>query len=249
MLVFGVDVPDLSRRGSDDFTYQQGAYTFADINSFNAKPALPAFASRPATAIWFSGNALFPALSKTACASSRISLSPSACAIISRTISTTIRTTLRRALRLPGRPGRRAKSFSAAAPAFSMTAPATANIADLLHYDGTTLLRQFLPSANERARSVSGDSDGPCRRPHQPGGARSACCEFRKSFNTALGSSGRSLRRARLAPPTSARAVLTLFMSRDINAPLAPDYLARPNSAVGQIRQIESEGYQKGQFA
>jgi hypothetical protein len=39
---------------------------------------------------------------------------------------------------------------------------------------------------------------------------------------------------------------IDLFMSRDINAPLAPDYLARPNPAFGQIRQMESEGYQKG---
>src|SRR5258708_440257 len=36
MLVFGVDVSHLSRRGSDDFTYQQGAYTFPDIKTYNA---------------------------------------------------------------------------------------------------------------------------------------------------------------------------------------------------------------------
>src|SRR5260221_8029425 len=39
MLVFGVDVPDLSRRGSDDLTNQQGTYTFADINAFKANQA------------------------------------------------------------------------------------------------------------------------------------------------------------------------------------------------------------------
>ena len=33
---FGVETPDLSRRGADDFTYAQGAYTFADINAYEA---------------------------------------------------------------------------------------------------------------------------------------------------------------------------------------------------------------------
>jgi hypothetical protein len=39
---------------------------------------------------------------------------------------------------------------------------------------------------------------------------------------------------------------IDLFRSRDINAPLPPDFLARPNPALGQVRQIESEGYLKG---
>jgi len=39
---------------------------------------------------------------------------------------------------------------------------------------------------------------------------------------------------------------IDLFRSRDINAPLPPDYLARPDVSMGQVRQIESRGYQKG---
>ena len=39
---------------------------------------------------------------------------------------------------------------------------------------------------------------------------------------------------------------IDLFRSRDINAPLPPAYLERPNTTNGQIRQMESEGYQKG---
>ena len=36
----------------------------------------------------------------------------------------------------------------------------------------------------------------------------------------------------------------SLFRSRDVNAPVAPLYLVRPNPAYGQIRQIESTGRQ-----
>jgi hypothetical protein len=37
----------------------------------------------------------------------------------------------------------------------------------------------------------------------------------------------------------------TLLRSRDINAPLPPDYVTRPNSAFGVVRQIESTGRQR----
>jgi hypothetical protein len=36
------------------------------------------------------------------------------------------------------------------------------------------------------------------------------------------------------------------FRSRDINAPLPPDYRTRPNGNLGVVRQIESEGRQRG---
>jgi hypothetical protein len=38
---------------------------------------------------------------------------------------------------------------------------------------------------------------------------------------------------------------IDLFLSRDINAPPPPDFIARPNPSLGQERQLESEGYQK----
>jgi hypothetical protein len=38
---------------------------------------------------------------------------------------------------------------------------------------------------------------------------------------------------------------IDLFRSQDVNAPLPPDYLARPDAQVGQVRQMESAGYQK----
>ena len=54
-LVFGVDIPDLSRRGADDFTNQQGTYTFGDINAYSSlKPSDSRY--RPATVISSSGN-------------------------------------------------------------------------------------------------------------------------------------------------------------------------------------------------
>jgi len=39
---------------------------------------------------------------------------------------------------------------------------------------------------------------------------------------------------------------VALFRSRDVNAPLPPLYAVRPNSSIGVVRQIESEGRQIG---
>lgn len=39
---------------------------------------------------------------------------------------------------------------------------------------------------------------------------------------------------------------INLFRSRDINAPLPPDYLARPDSSLGVLREIESAGSSEG---
>jgi len=38
-LSFGVDIPDISRRGMDDFTNRAGTYTFADASDYPAAPA------------------------------------------------------------------------------------------------------------------------------------------------------------------------------------------------------------------
>ena len=40
---------------------------------------------------------------------------------------------------------------------------------------------------------------------------------------------------------------ISLFRSRDLNAPAAPDYLARPDANISVLRQIESSGRQEGQ--
>ena len=37
LLVFGIDVPDISRRGADDFTNSQGTYTFAGIDAYTSQ--------------------------------------------------------------------------------------------------------------------------------------------------------------------------------------------------------------------
>jgi hypothetical protein len=53
-------------------------------------------------------------------------------------------------------------------------------------------------------------------------------------------------KRTTIAATYSGSRAISLFRSRDINAPLAPDYLMVPNPALGFVRQIESAGRQAG---
>ena len=51
-LSFGIDIPDISRRGLDDFTNRAGTYTFASSADFTAATP-PLTWCRPARATWF----------------------------------------------------------------------------------------------------------------------------------------------------------------------------------------------------
>ncbi|HXJ15201.1 MAG TPA: carboxypeptidase regulatory-like domain-containing protein [Candidatus Limnocylindrales bacterium] len=244
MLVFGVDVPDLSRRGSDDFTNQQGTYTFADINSFNANQA----------------------------AGFRIQTGNGHLVFWERIVSGFIEDSVRIKPNLSFTLGVRyyfqnyfnndANNF---APRFAFAwAPKPQGkivfrggagvfydrsgnraIADLLHYDGKTLLRQIVtppPGGFVPYPIPPADLDGvPTSLVVLDPRVR-----IPQIVQYSFGIERQITAKSTLSATYVGTRGIDLFMSRDINAPLAPDYLARPNAEFGQIRQMESEGYQKG---
>ena len=244
MLVFGVDVPDLSRRGSDDFTYQQGAYTFADINAFNA--------NQPAGFRIQTGNGHLVFWER----------------IVSGFIEDSVRVKPNFSLTLGVRyyyqnyfnddPNNFAPRFAFAwapqpqgkivlrggAGVFYDRSGSRA-IADLLHYDGKTLLRQILPL------QTGGTVPFPVTPADLVGVPTSLVqldprLRIPQIVQYSIGIERQITAKSTLSATYVGTRGIDLFMSRDVNAPLAPDYLARPNAGFGQIRQIESEGYQKG---
>ncbi|HEV2101793.1 MAG TPA: TonB-dependent receptor [Candidatus Acidoferrum sp.] len=244
MLVFGVDVPDLSRRGNDDFTYQQGAYTFADINAFNAR--------QPAGFRIQTGNGHLVFWER----------------IVSGFIEDSVRIKPNFSVTLGARyyfsnyfnndPDNVAPRFAFAwAPkpqgkiilrggaGVFYDRPGNRNIADLLHYDGKTLLRQFLPL------QTNGLVPYPVTAADLVGIPTSLVVldprlRIPQIVQYSFGIERQITAKSTLSATYVGTRGIDLFVSRDINAPLAPDYLARPNAAFGQIRQIESEGYLKG---
>src|SRR5882724_4504186 len=144
MLVFGVDVPDLSRRGSDDFTYQQGAYTFATLTAFEANT--PA-GFRIQTG---NGHLVFWERIVSGFIEDSMRIKPN----LSVTLGVryyfqnyfnndTNNFAPRFAFAWAPRPQGKIVFRGGAGVFYDRSG--NRSIADLLHYDGSTLLRQFLP--------------------------------------------------------------------------------------------------------
>ncbi|HEV3419314.1 MAG TPA: carboxypeptidase regulatory-like domain-containing protein [Candidatus Acidoferrum sp.] len=244
MLVFGVDVPDLSRRGSDDFTNQQGTYTFADINAFNANQPV---GFRIQTG---NGHLVFWERIVSGFIEDSVRIKPN----LSVTLGVRYyfqnyfnddpnnfapRSAFAWAPRQQGK-----IVFRGGAGVFYDRSGNRA-IADLLHFDGKTLLRQILTP------SPGGFLPFPVTPADLAGVPTSLIVldprlRIPQIVQYSFGIERQITSKSTLSATYVGTRGIDLFMSRDINAPLAPDYLARPNPAFGQIRQMESEGYQEG---
>jgi len=237
LLNFGVDIPDISRRGADDFSNQLGTYTFASLADRQA--------NTPSTVVIQQGNGHLVFLEK----------------VISGFIEDSIRINPKFSVTVGLRyywqnffhddPNNFAPRFSFAfAPSsksktvfrggaglfYDRSGPRP--IADLLHFNGVDLLRFIVPNpsfpvtpaelAAVPASLVTLDS-----RFHIP---------YRVQYSFAIE------RQITAKSTFSAGYVgsrgISLFRSIDANAPLPP-FTDRPNPVIGQNRQLQSDGYQK----
>ena len=250
MLVFGVDVPDLSRRGSDDFTYQQGAYTFANIDNFNPGALLgPKFPSgfRIQTG---NGHLVFWERIVSGFIEDSVRIKPN----LSFTLGVRYyfqnyfnddvnNFAPRFAFAWAPRP--QGKIIFRGGAGVFYDRSGNRNIADLLHFNGQTLLRQiitpplnqFVPFPVTPADLVGVPTSLVMLDPR---------LRIPQIVQYSFGIERQITAKSTLSATYVGTRGIDLFVSRDINAPLAPDYLGRPNPAFGQIRQMESEGYQKG---
>ena len=236
-LIFGVDIPDISRRGMDDFTNMAGTYTFANLSAFQA--------GTPATYLVQRGQGHVVFLEK----------------VFSGFIEDTVRLKPGFSVSLGVRyywqnyfhdkaddfaprfgfawaPTKGSKTVFRGGVGVFYDRTGPRPIADLLHFNGASLLRFILekpsypatPAELAAAPTSVVVLDPNTRIPYtvqySMGVERQVTAKSTFSA-TYIGSRG-----------------IDLFRSRDINAP-PPNYLARPNPNLGQVRQIEPEGYQK----
>jgi hypothetical protein len=243
LLVFGVDVPDISRRGADDFTNSQGTYTFADMGAYNSQQP-SAFRIQTGN-----GHLVFWERTVAGFIEDTVRVRPSL------SVSMGLRYYFQNRFHNDGNNLAPRLSFAFAPSAKSHTVfrggtgfffdrSGPRPIADLLHFDGNNLLRLLLPLqpggsvpfpvmpadlANVPASLVV--LDPRARIPYV----------FQYSFGVERQITAKNT----LSATYVGNRGIDLFRSVDANAPQPPTYSSRSNPSVGQIRSIQSDGYQK----
>lgn len=236
---FGIDVPDISRRGEDDFTNQAGTYTFGSLADFQQGSAT--------TLLVQSGHGHLVFLEK----------------VLSGFVEDNIRLRSNFSVSLGLRyywqnyfhddannfaprfgfayaPSKDSKTVFRGGAGFFFDRSGPRPIADLLHFDGVHLLRfirnnvTYIPGTTPDLTGVPTSVvtlDPRARIPY--------------TVQYSAGMERQMTPKSTLSAMYIGSRGIKLFRSIDANAPLPPLYEARPNPGLGQDREIQSEGYQK----
>ena len=238
-LNFGIDVPDISRRGEDDFTNQAGTYTFGSLADFQAQQASAFFVQSG------HGHLVFLEKVLSGFIEDNFRLRPNFAVSLGLRYywqnyfhEDTNNFAPRFGFAYAPSKGSKIVFRGGAGVFFDRSGPRP--IADLLHFDGIHLLRfilnnvQYNPGLTPDLAGVPTSVvtlDPRARIPYtvqySAGIERQITAKSTLSA-TYVGSRG-----------------IKLFRSVDANAPLPPLFGPRPNGNLGQEREIQSDGYQK----
>jgi hypothetical protein len=244
-LLFGVDIPDISRRGMDDFTNMAGTYTFATLADFQA--------GTPGTYLVQKGNGHVVFLER----------------VLSGFIEDTIRLRPTFSVSLGVRyywqnyfhddannlaprfgfawaPTKNSKTIfrGGAGEFYDRTGPRP--IGDLLHFNGVNLQR-FILSNPQNPPFLFSYPVTPAQLTGVPTSVVVLDPRVRIPYTIqySFGIERQVTAKSTFSATYIGSRGIDLFRSRDVNAPPPPNFAARPNANLGQERQIESEGYQR----
>jgi len=244
-LLFGVDIPDISRRGMDDFTNMAGTYTFASLADFQA--------NKPGTFLVQKGNGHVVFLER----------------VLSGFIEDTIRLKPNLSVSLGLRyywqnyfhdypnnlaprfgfawaPTKNSKTIVRGGAGVFYDRSGPRPIADLLHFNGVNLLR-FILSNPQNPPFLFSYPVTPAQLAGAPTSVVVLDPRLRIPYTVqySMGIERQVTAKSTFSATYIGSRGIDLFRSRDINAPPPPNFAARPNPNLGQERQIESGGYQK----
>ncbi len=236
---FGVDIPDVSRRGLDDHTNFGGTFNFSSLEDYQNH--------RPYSFIYQSGNGHLVFVEKVLAGfvQDEIQIRPNF------TLSVGLRyywqnyfhddpNNFAPRLSFAYAPGKGRKTVIRGGSGFFYDRTGPGPIADTLRYNGQLLLRYVItnpgyPDPFPPAGSVASEPPGIVRL--DPGLGIPYTVQFSGGVEQQVHKSTVSIMYI------GSRGVGN-FRSRDVNAPLPPNYDARPDSSLSQVRQIEAAGRQ-----
>jgi hypothetical protein len=237
-LKFGIDVPDISRRGADDFTNTAGTYTFANLAAYEA--------SQPSTYLVQRGQGHLVFLERTVAGfiEDNLRLKPN----FSLTLGLRYYfqnyfhddvNNFAPRVAFAYAPTTNSKTVIRAGTGvfFDRTGPRP--IADLLHFNGVNLLRFIVtnPSYPVTAAQLAAVPTSVV--------VLDPRANIPYSVQFSAGIERQITAKSTLSASYVGSRGIGSFRSIDANAPPPPNYAARPNPNLGQERMIQSEGYQK----
>ncbi len=238
-LKFGIDVPDISRRGRDDDTNQLGTYSFASLNDYTRKSPFSYLVQSGQTHVAFVEKTVAGIFEDTVRASPKLSLAVGVRYYWQNYFHDIAHNVAPR-FSFAFAPKQKGGTVlrGGAGVFFDRTGPSP--ISDLLHFNGVLLKRYLLlnptdPATQAEIAAVSTSVvsiDPRARIPY--------------TLQYGIGVEQQITPKSSAAINYVGTRGIDRFRSVDQNAPLPPDFASRPNPSLGQIRELQSEGYLKG---
>jgi hypothetical protein len=238
-LSFGIDIPDISRRGLDDFTHRGGTYTFASAADYSS--------AAPATYLVQTGQGHVAFLERVLCGfvEDNIRVTPNLSLYVGvryywQNYFHDDSDNFAPRISFAYAPSAKSKTVirGGAGIFYDRTGPSP--IGDLLHFNGVNLLRFLL--------------DSPAHFPVQPGdlsGVPTSIVTLDPrtripyTLQYSIGVERQITAKTTFSAVYIGNRGIDVFRSIDANAPL-PGSVVRPNPTVGQVREMQADGYLKG---
>jgi hypothetical protein len=240
-LSFGVDIPDISRRGVDNFTNQLGTYTY---------PSLDAYASGNATTFLVqqgNGHTVFLETVFGAFIEDNIRLKPNFSVYLGmryyfQNYFHDVPDNFAPRFGFAYAPTKRGSIVirGGAGVFYDRTGPSP--IGDLLLFNGVKLLRFIV---NNPVIQNPGNPIAPPIKVPTSVVELDPRAGIPYSVQYSIGVEHQVTEKSTVSAAFVGSRSIDAFRSIDANAPFPPNYLSTPNPNLGQVREMQSEGYQK----